>query len=396
VPSILVINSGSSSLKYSLIDPETERTLASGLLERIGEASGHATHRGPDGTAERSEPIPDHTAAFAVMLKLFAEHGPSLDEHPPIAVGHRVVHGGKRFFEPTLVTDLVKINIQDLEELAPLHNPANLEGIVAAQRTFPDLPHVAVFDTAFHQTLPPAAYSYALEASVAERYRIRKYGFHGTSHKYVSEAAAAFLDRPLADLKQIVLHLGNGASVCAVDGGRSVETSMGFTPLEGLVMGTRTGDIDPAVPLHLARHGQFSIDSLDDLLNKRSGLKGMAGHGDMRDILAAAAAGDEAAQLAFDVYVHRIKQYIGGYWAQLGHLDVIAFTAGVGENSAPVRAAALAGLEELGVVLDPERNESPSRQTRVISGDASPVTVLVVPTDEELEIARQTLSVVED
>jgi len=395
VSSILVVNSGSSSFKYQMIDMATEQTLASGLVERIGEASGHSTHRGPDGVTERTLPIPDHTAGFAVMLDAFEQSGPSLAQHPPIAVGHRVVHGGMRFFEPTLITDLVRINIEDLSELAPLHNPANVQGIVAAQKAFPNLPHVAVFDTAFHQTLPPAAYTYAIDADVAERYRVRRYGFHGTSHKFVSEAAAAFLGRPLAELKQIVLHLGNGASACAVDGGRSVETSMGMTPLEGLVMGTRSGDIDPAVLFHLNRTAGYDIEQLDVLLNRRSGLLGLSGHGDMRDVQRAAAAGDEVAELAFEVYLHRIKQYVGAYFAQLGGLDVITFTAGVGENNALVRAGALAGLEPMGIRIDVERNESADREARIISTDASHVAVLVIPTNEELEIARQTLTVVE-
>lgn len=391
---VLVVNSGSSSFKYQLIDVEAEHTLASGLVERIGEASGHSRHHSDaGGTVERDLPIPDHTAGFRVMLEAFAANGPALNDDPPIAVGHRVVHGGKRFFEPTLITPLVEINIEDLSELAPLHNPANLQGIVAARTAFPHVPHVAVFDTAFHQTLPPAAYTYAIDAKIAERHRVRRYGFHGTSFQFVSEAAAAFLGRPLAEVKQIVLHLGNGASACAIDGGRSVETSMGMTPLEGLVMGTRSGDIDPAVLVHLHRQAGLSVDELDDLLNRRSGLLGLSGHGDMRDVQTAAAGGDPAAATALAVYLHRLKGYIGSYYAQLGHVDVISFTAGVGENNAAVRAGALAGLQEFGIEIDVERNEARSRETRRISTDASRVTVLVVPTNEELEIARQTLVV---
>lgn len=391
---ILVVNSGSSSFKYQLIEMATEQTLASGLVERIGEASGHTTHRGQGGSTERTLAIADHTAGFAVMLDAFALNGPSLQENSPIAVGHRVVHGGKRFFEPTLITDLVKINIEDLAELAPLHNPANLQGIEAAQKAFPSLPHVAVFDTAFHQSLPPAAYTYAIDAELAERHRVRRYGFHGTSHKFVSEAAAAFLGRPLSELKQIVLHLGNGASACAVDGGRSVDTSMGMTPLEGLVMGTRSGDVDPAVLFHLHRKAGLDVDDFDELLNRRSGLFGLSGRRDMRDVTDAAASGDPVARLALDVYLHRLKQYIGGYYAQLGRLDAIVFTAGVGENSAVVRAGALEGLEELGICLDIARNDAMSREPRLISTDDSRVAVLVIPTDEELEIARQTLAAV--
>ncbi|WP_411719800.1 acetate/propionate family kinase [Mycetocola sp.] len=403
---ILVVNSGSSSFKYQLIDMDTEQMLATGLVERIGESSGRSVHTIPwddvpsvdrsdaPQTTERRLPIPDHTAGFRVMLEAFDANGPSLARHPLRAVGHRVVHGGKRFFEPTLITDLVRINIEELSELAPLHNPANLQGIEAAQKAFPEIPHVAVFDTAFHQTLSPAAYSYAIDTTLAAKHRVRKYGFHGTSHKFVSEEAAAFVGRPLAELNQIVLHLGNGASATAVSGGRSVETSMGLTPLEGLVMGTRSGDIDPAVLIHLHRRTGMSFDDLDTMLNRKSGLLGMSGAGDMRDVLDRSAAGDERASLAFDVYIHRLKGYIGNYLAQLGSVDVISFTAGVGENSAPVRAAALSGLEAFGIRLSPERNEEKSREARRISADDSDVTVLVIPTNEELEIARQTMSVV--
>lgn len=410
MPTVLVVNSGSSSFKYQLIDVETERTLASGLVERIGDATGAAEHRAftvgaaaTDAGATDDDPpieerwlieraIPDHTAGFRVMLDAFAEHGPSLEENAPIAVGHRVVHGGKRFFEPTIVTDLVKINIEDISELAPLHNPANLQGITAAQAAFPDVPHVAVFDTAFHQTIPAAAYTYAIDADLAAKHRVRRYGFHGTSHKFVSEAAAAYLDRPLGELKQIVFHLGNGASACAIDGGRSVDTSMGMTPLEGLVMGTRSGDIDPAVLFHLHRKAGLGFDELDTLLNRRSGLLGIAGRGDLRDVTDAAAEGDEAAQLALDVTVHRLRHYLGAYLAVLGGLDVVVFTAGVGENAPLIRAGAVQGLQGLGIILDEERNATRAPGIRVISTDDSPVTVLVVPTNEELEIARQTVA----
>ncbi|WP_193596722.1 acetate/propionate family kinase [Microbacterium sp. YJN-G] len=403
---VLVINSGSSSLKYSLIDPQREVELAAGLIERIGQDSGIVGHTVRvvaepgqpvltmlDAKHSAERPIADHHEAFAVMLAQFAEHGPSLDENPPVAVGHRVVHGGARFFEPTLITDLVEINIDDLSVLAPLHNPANLAGIRAARAVFGDVPHVAVFDTAFHQTLEPSAYAYAIDAEVARDHRIRRYGFHGTSHKYVSEAAAAFLGRDLGELRQIVLHLGNGASMTAVRGGRSVETSMGFTPLEGLVMGTRSGDIDPAALFHLSRRAGLTTDELDTLLNKRSGLLGMAGHSDMRDILAGRDAGEESATLAYDVYIHRLRAYVGAYIAQLGGVDVISFTAGVGENAVEVRADALATLGFMGIRIDPERNAQRGGIRR-ISTDDSAVEVLVVPTDEELEIARQTLSAI--
>jgi len=415
MPVVLVVNSGSSSFKYQLLDMDTEDVLASGLVERIGQPMGHARHTVHaralleetdatgdvalatptvlEATYERDVPIPDHTAGFQVMLDAFAKDGPSLDEVAPVAVGHRVVHGGARFFEPTLITPLVEINIDELSVLAPLHNPGALEGIRAARAAFPDLPHVAVFDTAFHQTLAPAAYTYAIDRPLAEAHRIRRYGFHGTSHKYVSEAAAAFLGRPLAELRQIVFHLGNGASVTAIAGGASVDTSMGMTPLEGLVMGSRSGDVDPAMLFQLTRRAGMTIDDLDELLNKRSGLLGLAGVSDMRDIEARMAAGDEAATLAFDVYIHRLRAYAGAYLAQLGGADVISFTAGVGENSVRVRAEALATLGFAGVEVDPDRNAARDRGIRVISTDASRITVLVVPTDEEVEIARQTLEV---
>ena len=399
---ILVINSGSSSLKYSLIDIENENELAAGLIERIGQdvsairhtvrpdASAGAVVTMLDASYESERPLADHDAALAVMLEQFAEHGPRLDEHPPVAVGHRVVHGGARFYAPTLVTRNVEEQIEELSVLAPLHNPANLAGIVAAKAVFSEVPHVAVFDTAFHQTLPPAAYTYAIDAELAARHRVRRYGFHGTSHQFVSESAAAFLGRDLGTLRQLVFHLGNGASVTAIDGGRSVETSMGLTPLEGLVMGTRSGDLDPAALVHLSRRAGYSIDDLDALLNSRSGLKGLAGRSDMRDILAGRESGDEAATLAFDVYIHRLRAYAGAYIAQLGGVDVISFTAGVGENAAAVRAEAMATLGFAGVEIDPARNEERQRGIRRISTDDSRVTVLVVPTNEELEIARQT------
>lgn len=399
---ILVINSGSSSLKYSLIDIEQENVLASGLIERIGQTASAIAHTvraetGADAVATMLEatyrterPVADHGAAFEVMREQFAAHGPSLQSHRPVAVGHRVVHGGARFYAPTLIDADVERQIDELAVLAPLHNPANLAGIRAARAVFGDVPHIAVFDTAFHQTLPPAAYTYAIDAALAAEHRVRRYGFHGTSHQYVSEAAAAYLDRDLSGLRQLVFHLGNGASVTAIEGGRSVETSMGLTPLEGLVMGTRSGDIDPAALLHLSRRAGYSIDDLDSLLNTRSGLLGLAGRSDMRDILAGVAAGEDAATLAFDVYVHRLRGYAGAYIAQLGGVDVISFTAGVGENAAAVRAASMATLGFAGVEIDPVRNEARERGIRRISTDASTVTVLVVPTDEELQIARQT------
>ncbi|MCY7404266.1 MAG: acetate kinase [Cryobacterium sp.] len=410
---VLVVNSGSSSFKYQLIEMDNEITLASGLVERIGEVVGASVHSIAGATASAAEaasetrvpasadrkwnrelPIPDHTAGFAVMLEAFATHGPSLAMHAPVAVGHRVVHGGARFHQPTLVTPQVERDINELSGLAPLHNPGALQGIVAAVEAFADVPHVAIFDTAFHQTLPPEAFTYAINADLAERFRIRRYGFHGTSHGFVAHEVANFLQRPVEDLNQIVLHLGNGGSACAVEGGRSVETSMGMTPLEGLVMGTRSGDIDPGVLFHLNRRAGLDFPELDTMLNRGSGLLGLTGRGDMRDVIVAAAAGDGPSQLAIDVYVHRIKGYVGAYYAQLGRVDVISFTAGVGENAPLVRERALAGLEALGIRIDPVRNAAADRGARVISADDSAVTVLVIPTNEELEIARQTLKTV--
>ncbi|RLP74105.1 acetate kinase [Mycetocola tolaasinivorans] len=395
---VLVVNSGSSSLKYQLIEMVGEQVLASGLIERIGEDIAVVTHRNVESHADApfvSEvPIANHVDAFAAMLERFAAHGPSVEEHPVIAVGHRVVHGGKRFFEATRITDLVKINIQDLAELAPLHNPANLDGIVAAERAFPSVPHVAIFDTAFHSTLPEKAYRYAIDRDLADRHRVRRYGFHGTSHQYVSRATAEFLGKDVSELNQIILHLGNGASATAVRGGESVDTSMGFTPLEGLVMGTRSGDVDPAVLVHLQRVAGLSASDIDTLLNRKSGLLGLSGAADMRDLEARAAEGDEIAITALDVYNHRLRGYVGKYYVDLERVDTIVFTAGVGENSPRVRARALAGLERLGIRIDAERNEGRGGP-KIISTDDSEVTVLVVPTNEELEIARQTLAAIE-
>ncbi|MDI6022534.1 acetate kinase [Leucobacter sp. UT-8R-CII-1-4] len=390
---ILVINAGSSSIKYQLIDCVTGQRRTSGLVERIGEANGRVQHEVPGEAFVWETPIADHSAAFRQMVHGFAKAGTPLAELDVAAVGHRVVQGGSEFHGPTLITDEVAEQILALGELAPLHNPANYSAIVAARETFPDVPHVAVFDTAFHQTMPEAAYSYAIDKNAAEKYGVRRYGFHGISHQVVSQRAAALLDRPVSELKQIILHLGNGASACAIDGGRSVDTSMGMTPLAGLVMGTRSGDIDPGALLHLMRAG-LDVDAVDRLLNKESGLLGLAGSNDMRDIRAGVAAGDEAAMLAFEVTIRRLKHYIGAYLALLGGADTIVFTAGVGENHVPLRAAACAGLEWFGIEIDAERNAAPSSAARVISSDSSRVTVLVVPTDEEAEIARQTLEVV--
>jgi acetate kinase len=370
---VFVVNSGSSSIKYQLVDVETGAAIVDGLIERIG---------------ERGSKAKDHAAGMAIALEALG------DGRDIAAVGHRVVHGGTVFTQATVITDRVQRQIDELSSLAPLHNPANLVGIRAAIAALPGIPQVAVFDTAFHRTLAPEAYTYAIDAMVAKKYGVRRYGFHGTSHKYVSERAAAFLGRPLADTKTIVLHLGNGASVCAVDGGRSVDTSMGMTPLAGLVMGTRSGDLDPAILSYLHREAGLGFDDLDTLLNDRSGLLGLAGEGDMRDVQDAAAKGDSDSEAALAVYRHRIRHYVGAYLAQLGRVDALVFTAGVGENSAPLRAGALAGLDGLGISVDPARNAAVSKAERYISPDGSPVAVLVIPTNEELEIARQSLAAI--
>lgn len=386
--SVFVVNAGSSSLKYQLVDLGSGEALATGLVERIGEAAGIAkhVHPGVDEVVEERM-FPDHEHAFGWALQQFDAHGPSLDDAGMVGVGHRVVQGGARFDRAVVIDADVEAQIADLAPLAPLHNPANLQGIRAARATFAAFDHVAVFDTAFHLTIPPAAHRYAIEASIASEHRIRKYGFHGTSHRFVSLRLAELLGRPLEQVNSIVLHLGNGASATAVQGGRSIETSMGMTPLAGLVMGTRSGDIDPGALFHLHREAGMSIDEIDRLLNKRSGLLGLTGTGDMRDVLQAADAGLAQAQEALAIVAHRIRGTVGAYLAHLGRTDAIAFTAGIGEHAAPVRAMALAGLEGLGIEVDPERNAG--RGERRISTDASAIEVWVVPTNEELEIARQ-------
>jgi acetate kinase len=391
---VLVINSGSSSIKYQLVDLATSEALASGLVERIGLEVGRVKHEGPNGATVLEQAVPDHETGMRLVLGLFAEQGPQIDESRLAAVGHRIVQGGDVFDGPAVIDDAVLAQIDELSPLAPLHNPANVAGIEAARHAFPNIPHVAVFDTAFHRTMPPAAYTYAIDEQVAKEFKIRRYGAHGTSHLYVSRATAEFLGRPLEELNTIVLHLGNGASASAVRGGACIDTSMGLTPLEGLVMGTRSGDIDPAVLFHLARVGGYTIDQLDELLNRKSGMLGLSGYTDMRDVHDAVAAGDERVKTALDVYYHRIKGYVGKYYAELGRVDVITFTAGIGENDDIVRLNALAGLERLGIQVDPERNAGRVKEPKVISPDGAEVTVLVIPTNEELEIARQSVAAI--
>ncbi|AUM17995.1 acetate kinase [Rhodococcus ruber Chol-4] len=391
---VLVLNSGSSSIKFQLVHPGTGESVAHGLIERIGEPEGRVVFHHTTGTEEHVGPIEDHRAGLRIVLDWVEGLGRPLREAGIIAVGHRLVHGGEVFHEPTLVDDDVVRTVEELSVLAPLHNPANVIGMEVAREELPDIPHVGVFDTAFFHALPAAAATYAIDRDVARAHGIRRYGFHGTSHQYVSERAARFLGRELSELNQIVLHLGNGASASAIAGGRPVDTSMGLTPLEGLVMGTRCGDIDPGVLLHLNRSAGMDVDTIDGLLNRRSGLKGLSGVNDFRALLRLVAEGSEDAKLAYDVYVHRLRKYLGAYLVELGGVDVVVFTGGVGENNVDVRRDALAGLERLGIVVEDARNVAPERGERRISADTSQVEVLVIPTDEELAIARAAAALV--
>jgi acetate kinase len=373
---VLVLNCGSSSLKYAVVEPDSGRQVADGIVERIGEGE-----------------IADHEAALRAAFEALAEAGLDLDEQGLVAVGHRVVHGGPDLYRPTLVDDALIATLESLAPLAPLHNPPAVLGIEVARRLLPDLPHVAVFDTAFFHDLPPAAATYAIDRELAERWHIRRYGFHGTSHQYVSEQAAEFLQAPLESLNQIVLHLGNGASASAIAGGRPVDTSMGMTPMEGLVMGTRSGDVDPGVITYLWRTAGMSVEDIESMLNRRSGVMGLGGAIDFRVLHQRIESGDAEARLAYDVYIHRLRKYIGAYLALLGHTDVITFTAGVGENDALVRRDALSAMATLGIELDEHLNDSPARGPRRITADMSPTTVLVIPTDEELAIAKACVGV---
>jgi acetate kinase len=370
---VLVINSGSSSLKFQLVEPDSGTSRAAGAVEQIGEASSS---------------VPDHEAALRRAFDMLADDGIDLHNCGLVAVGHRVVHGGNRFHRPTFLDDEVIDEIKELSPLAPLHNPPAVQGIEVARKLLPDVPQIAVFDTAFFHHLPAAAATYAIDRELSNTWQIRRYGFHGTSHEYVSERAAAFLGRKLDSLNQIVLHLGNGASASAIAGGRPVETSMGLTPLEGLVMGTRSGDIDAGVFSYLWRTAKMGVDEIESMLNKRSGVQGLAGERDFRRLRSMIESGDSAAKLAYDVFIHRLRKYIGAYLAVLGHTDVLSFTAGIGEHDAAVRRDALSGLVELGVELDEERNFADGSGARLISTDDSRIAVLVVPTDEELAIAR--------
>ena len=393
--SVLVINSGSSSIKYQLVDPETGDAIAKGIVERIGDSMGIVRHVHGESVTEEEIPIADHTVGMREVLHLFDAEGPTLAEAGIVAVGHRIVQGGRHFDGPALITDEVRDLIEELCPLAPLHNPAHLKGIDVARELMPDVPHVAVFDTAFFQQLPDRSALYALETETAKKYSVRRYGAHGTSHQFVSQEISTMLGRD--DLKQIVLHLGNGASVSAVKNGHPIDTSMGLTPLEGLMMGTRTGDIDPAVVFHLQRVAGMSVDEVDTLFNKKSGMKGMTGESDMRSVWAMIHNDEDPetqrrARTAMDVYVNRLLKYVGSYTAELGGLDVITFTAGIGENDSDVRRELAEALAPFGVKIDVEANKVRSGEPRIVSTPDSTVTLVVFPTNEELAIARQALT----
>jgi acetate kinase len=395
-----IINSGSSSIKYQVIEMETEAVLATGLVERIGEEIGVLKNTFFPGTdnerkSELEQPIADHYSGMMLVISLLTdqEQGIIRDTSEIDAIGHRVVHGGEDFSASTRITPEVIEAIKRNIPLAPLHNPANLDGIQVAMDIFAAAPQVAVFDTAFHQTMPPRAFLYALPYALYEQDRVRRYGFHGTSHRFVAAECAKLLDKPLAECNLITVHLGNGCSMTAVENGVSIDTSLGMTPLEGLVMGTRSGDVDPALHLWLKQNKGMDLDAIDSMLNKESGLKGLCGMNDMRDIHREVAAGNERAATALDVQTYRNRKYIGAYMAVLGRIDAIVFTAGIGENDDIVRAESLQGLEAFGVRLDADKNSTRSKQARCISTEDSTIQVFVIPTNEELAIAREVAAV---
>ncbi|HEY8664356.1 MAG TPA: acetate kinase [Propionibacteriaceae bacterium] len=390
---ILVLNCGSSSIKYQVIDVDDESRLATGLVQKIGLPDSSLDHTTDGETHRIDRMVANHQEALQLVVNAFELYGPPLSE--VVAVGHRAVHGGEAFRQPVRIDADVIEKLVELSPLAPLHNPPGIAGIEAAMAALPDVPHVAIFDTAFFATLPAEAYTYAIDARLAKTYSIRKYGFHGTSHKYVSERVAELLDRPYDEVNQIVCHLGNGASISAIRGGVAVDTSMGLTPLQGLVMGTRSGDVDPGLHAYLAREANMSVAEIDRLLNSRSGIAGLTGGtSDFRDLAERIEAGDAAAKLAYDVYIHRLVSYIGSYLAILGGVDAITFTAGVGENDDAVRESVCDRLAPLGFLLDDEANKIRSKEPRRISQPDSPIQILVVPTNEELAMARETQKVI--
>ena len=388
----LVLNSGSSSIKFQILDPTADAAaepFVSGLVEQIGEPTGNIVVKINGEKHTSQAPIPDHSAGLEMAFAILGEHGAGPTDVEISAVGHRVVHGGKVFSSPELINDQVVEMIRDIIPLAPLHNPANVDGIEVARQILPDVPHVAVFDTGFFADMPPAAALYAINAEVAGANGVRRYGFHGTSHEFISGQVPALLGKDPKNVNQIVLHLGNGASCSAVQGGHAIDTSMGMTPLAGLVMGTRSGDIDPGIIFHLYRTAGLSIDEIDTLLNRQSGIKGMSGVNDFRELRQMIDDGDTDAWSAYNIYIHQLRRYIGSYMIALGRVDAITFTAGVGENAKFVREDAMANLEMYGIKIDPERNDLPNDGPREISTDDSAVKVFVVPTNEELAIAQK-------
>ncbi len=385
---VLVINSGSSSLKYQLVDPVDGSWSAKGLVERIGLDAARLVQEVPGKeTVEIVTPLKDHAEALALVLKELEQAGPGLDDL--LAVGHRGVHGGAAYQTSVIFDDEVDAAIERLIPLAPLHNPPTLLGMRELKKLMPNVPHVVVFDTAFHTTMPPEAYTYAIPTEVAAANRVRRYGFHGTSYRYVTRKAAEFLGIGVEEANLIICHLGNGASMAAVRGGVGVDTTMGISPLAGLVMGTRSGDIDPSLIFHLVRVGGMTLDEVDHLLNKESGLKGLSGEPDMREVRALANAGDERARLALDVYGYRIRATIGAYLAVVPGVQAVVFTAGIGENDVDLRREVCEPLAHLGLHLDAEANAVRSRDPRAIDDGTGPIRVLVIPTDEEAEIARE-------
>ncbi|HDU1422532.1 TPA: acetate kinase [Staphylococcus pseudintermedius] len=390
---ILAINAGSSSLKFQLIEMPEEKLITKGLVERIGLKDSIFTIEVNGEKIKEVQDIKDHEQAVNMMLESLQKHGVINDINEIDGTGHRVVHGGELFPESALVTDDVIKDIEKLTDLAPLHNPANLMGIQAFRKLLPEIPHVAIFDTSFHQTMPESAYLYSLPYDYYKKYGIRKYGFHGTSHKYVSQRAAEMLGKPIEELRIISCHIGNGASIAAIDGGKSIDTSMGFTPLAGVTMGTRSGNIDPAlIPFLMEKTGK-TADEVLNILNKESGLLGITGtSSDLRDIEDDAKNGEERAELALEVFASRIHKYMGSYATRMHGVDVIIFTAGVGENSDAVRARVLEGLEFMGVYWDPSKNEGLRGKEAELNYPHSPVKVLVIPTNEEVMIARDVMT----
>jgi acetate kinase len=396
---VVTINCGSSSIKYGVYSADDCSLIASGLLEKIGSTEGHLKQKrlvkdGPFETREITGPVSDHWEGFEFIMKTNADDRIIKNDSELFGIGHRVVHGGELFSKPAIIDDKVVAAIRDLVPLAPLHNPHNLLGIEVARKRSPHVPQVAVFDTAFHQTIPPHAYHYALPYELYTEHNVRRYGFHGTSHFYVAKVAAGYLDKPLEEVSLITLHLGNGASAAAIQNGKCMDTSMGLTPLEGLVMGTRCGDVDPAIHFYLMRQTGMSANEIEKLLNSQSGLKGICGMNDMRQIQQKAEAGDERAMLALDMFCYRARKYIGAYIAAVGRTDAVVFTGGIGENSAAVREKTCAGLDNLGISLDPQKNKAVSGKISEIQLDGAVIKVMVIATDEELEIARQTIETI--